>query len=139
ASPSIKGAPTYSNGLVVPRPADRLVPLKRQVPGYRSIMSIPVTLGDGAHHDRYVSSKNICRDQPSIGTTVKSQSILNTYLNNKAISPIVKPCRFGIGKRPMKDVKPGSIRLPSTSLPPIGFGRSKTTSDFPCSRQASMI
>ena len=42
-------------------------------------------------------------------------------LNRRASSPIVIPCRIGIGYRPTNDSKPWTSIGPSTSTPPIGI------------------
>src|SRR5207249_1564307 len=45
--PSIYGAPINSNGRVVPRPSDRLVPSINPMPGYTVAVSSVGMLGDG--------------------------------------------------------------------------------------------
>jgi hypothetical protein len=82
--------------------------------------------GDGSTHGKPVSSANRSRRHPSILTISRSAPRENSSLNNRASSPIVMPCRIGIGKSPTKDSKPGTRIAPSTSTPPIGFGRSHT-------------
>ena len=57
-------------------------------------------------------------------------------LNRRAISPIVMPWRIGIGYIPTNDSKPGTSTMPSTCAPPIGLGRSQTTTGSPCARAA---
>ena len=37
------------------------------------------------------------------------------------------PCRVGNSNWPTNDLNASSVILPSTALPPIGFGRSQTT------------
>ena len=52
-------------------------------------------------------------------------------LKSTASSPIVMPCRIGMGNRPTNDSKPRSSIGPSTASPPMGFGRSHTTTGTP--------
>ena len=54
-------------------------------------------LGDGSTHGTSVSSQNIWRDQPLIGSTVRSAPSPKTSLNRRASSPMVNPCRIGMG------------------------------------------
>ena len=53
-------------------------------------------------------------------------------LKNRASSPIVIPCRIGIGNWPTNDSKPFTSIGPSICSPPIGFGRSVTMTGTPC-------
>ena len=57
-------------------------------------------------------------------------------LKSRASSPIVMPWRIGIGNWPTNDSNPGTSASPSTSTPPIGLGRSQTTTGTPCRAQA---
>ena len=57
-------------------------------------------------------------------------------LKSRASSPIVSPCRSGIGNCPTKDANAGSRTGPSTASPPIGLGRSHTTTGSPHRRAA---
>ncbi len=49
---------------------------------------------------------------------------------------MVRPWRIGIGNGPTNDSKPGASIGPSTASPPIGFGRSQTTTGRPYRRPA---
>ena len=62
------------------------------------------------------------RRQPSIATTSRSAPMPKCSLNSRASSPIVMPCRIGIGYRPTNDSNPRTSIGPSTASPPIGFG-----------------
>ena len=62
-----------------------------------------------------------------IGTTVRSQPKPCVAFAQRAISPGVIPCRTGTGYRPTKERSFSSGRFPSTTSPPSGFGRSRTT------------
>ncbi|MNR58965.1 hypothetical protein D3C85_1801070 [compost metagenome] len=48
-------------------------------------------------HGRPVASNHIPRVQPFMGTTVSWQPMPKAPLNMRAISPMVMPCRTGIG------------------------------------------
>ena len=50
----------------------------------------------------------------------------NSSLNSRASSPMVMPCRIGIGNSPTNDSYPATSIGPSTAVPPMGFGRSHT-------------
>ena len=82
------------------------------------------------------SSWCIVRDQPSSGMIRRSAPMPNRSLNSLASSPIVMPWRRGIGNCPTKEVKSGSRTGPSTASPPIGLGRSHTTTGNPHRRAA---
>ncbi len=88
--------------------------------------------GDGITHGRPVSSQYISRRQPPSGTTSRSAPMPNASLNSRASSPIVIPCRIGMGNIPTNDSNPGSSIGPSSARPPIGFGRSQTNTVTPC-------
>ena len=90
-------------------------------------------------HGRPVSAQSICRLHPRIGTTRRSAPIPNARLYSWASSPIVIPCTYGIGYMPMNERNLGSITGPSTSNPPIGFGRSSTITGLPALRAASIV
>jgi hypothetical protein len=92
--------------------------------------------GDGSTHGSLVSSKYSSRDHRGISTTSSFAPMPKCSLNSFASSPMVMPCRIGIGNWPTNDSKPGSSIGPSTSTPPIGFGRSQTTMGSPCVRAA---
>ena len=74
------------------------------------------------------------RDHAGIATTSSLAPMPKSSLNSRASSPIVMPWRIGIGYWPTNDSNPRSSIGPSTSTPPIGFGRSQTTTGRPCLR-----
>jgi hypothetical protein len=135
-SASTHGAPTSSNGRVVPRASDALVPSNSTVPGYTIAESNVGMLGDGITKGMPVASKYIERVQPSISITCSGALIAKCSLKNRASSPIVMPCRIGIGNWPTNDSLPSTSIGPSTSSPPIGLGRSQTMTSMPCLAQA---
>ena len=92
--------------------------------------------GDGMTHGKSVASEYISRRQPSIFTTSSDAPIAKCSLNSRASSPMVIPWRIGIGNCPTNDSKPSTSNAPSTSVPPIGLGRSHTMTGTPCLAQA---
>ena len=68
--------------------------------------------GDGITHGSPVSSKYIDRRQPSIGTTSSAAPMPKCSLNSRASSPIVMPCRIGIGNCPTNDAYAGIEHRP---------------------------
>ena len=54
--------------------------------------------GDGFTQARPVASNQSSRRQFFIGTTSRSAPMFFSPLNSRASSPIVSPCRIGIGK-----------------------------------------
>ena len=88
--------------------------------------------GEGITQGRPVASKYMSRRQPSIGITSRSAPMPNSSLNSRASSPMVIPCRIGIGYWPTNDSYPRTSIGPSTALPPMGLGRSQTIALTPC-------
>ena len=88
-------------------------------------------LGDGITHGAPASSAYMSRDHSVIGTTSSRAPMAKWSLNRRASSPMVMPWRIGMGNCPTNDSKPASSIGPSTSTPPIGFGRSQTMTSTP--------
>src|SRR5947209_8331277 len=95
-------------------------------------------LGDGNTQGESVSSSQNSLLQPSISITVRAHPTLKNSLNIWASSPIVIPCRVGIGNWPTNEANCDSSPLPSTCLPLIGLGRSQTITFFPALAAALM-
>jgi len=73
---------------------------------------------------------------PANGTTSSATFRRNAFTRARAASPEVNPYTSGPGKQPTKLSKRGSSTGPSTT-PASGFGRSHTTTRFPCAAAAS--
>ena len=110
-SPCTHGAPTSSNGRVVPRPSDAIVPSSSTVPGKH----------DGAVERRDVRRRHHPRRDRSRPRRVDAASppssrprarapMPKCSLKSRASSPIVMPWRIGIGNWPTNDSKPGIER-----------------------------
>ncbi len=94
-------------------------------------------LGEGETQGSPVAAKSMSRAQPDIAQTATSTSRFFSDASNRAISPAVIPWRTGTGCIPTNERYSSSWGAPSVS-PPIGFGRSQTTSLFPDSAHASI-
>jgi hypothetical protein len=94
--------------------------------------------GEGSTQGSPVSSYAIARRQPFIGTTCRSTSRASSARNISASSPTVMPWRTASGCIPTNERYSGSSTLPSTASPPIGFGRSRTTTRLPSRAQAAI-
>ena len=72
--------------------------------------------GDGMTHGSPVSSKYIERRQPSSGTTSRRAPMPKASLKRRASSPIVMPCRIGIGNCPTNELHAVCSHAPSTCI-----------------------
>jgi hypothetical protein len=78
-----------------------------------------------------------------MGTTWSAQPIARRSAGDfsfiqRAISPMVRPWRVGIGYRPTNERYAGSSVVPWTVAPSMGLGRSRTTTSLPSSAAASI-
>ena len=109
------------------------------MPGYTTAQAKVGRFGEGMTQGRPVASCHIPRRQPCTGSTSSAAPYPSRSLARRINSPSVSPWRIGIGRCPTKERCAGSTIGPSISSPPIGLGRSSSSTGVPVRPQTSSV